>query len=118
MNIKVYELKIKLYTLKDIPVDDMLSIESDYIDSALALSDEWLTYHENTGYKMYTYNGLYPLERSGIYKKDSIYTMTIRTVKYELASYMSKVLANHYTETLKGLTVEKRIIPKRFIEEI
>lgn len=31
MNIKVYELKIKLYTLKDIPVDDMLSIESDYI---------------------------------------------------------------------------------------
>ena len=44
--------------------------------------------------------------------------MTIRTVKYELASYMSKVLANHYTETLKGLTVEKRIIPKRFIEEI
>ena len=24
MNIKVYELKIKLYTLKDIPVDDML----------------------------------------------------------------------------------------------
>ena len=43
MNIKVYELKIKLYTLKDIPVDDMLSIESDYIDSALALSDEWLT---------------------------------------------------------------------------
>lgn len=100
MNIKVYELKIKLYTLKDIPVDDMLSIESDYIDSALALSDEWLTYHENTGYKMYTYNGLYPLERSGIYKKDSIYTMTIRTVKYELASYMSKVLANHYTETV------------------
>ena len=118
MNIKVYELKIKLYTLKDIPVDDMLSIESDYIDSALALSDEWLTYHENTGYKMYTYNGLYPLERSGIYKKDSIYTMTIRTVKYELASYMSKVLANHYTETLKGLIVEKRIISKRFIEEI
>lgn len=118
MNIKVYELKIKLYILKDIPVDDMLSIESDYIDSALALSDEWLTYHENTGYKMYTYNGLYPLERSGIYKKDSIYTMTIRTVKYELASYMSKVLANHYTETLKGLIVEKRIISKRFIEEI
>ena len=31
---------------------------------------------------------------------------------------MSKVLANHYTETLKGLIVEKRIISKRFIEEI
>lgn len=53
MNIKVYELKIKLYILKDIPVDDMLSIESDYIDSALALSDEWLTYHENTGYNTF-----------------------------------------------------------------
>ena len=76
MNVKVYELRVKLYTLKDIPVEDMLSIESDYIDSALALSDEWLTYHENTGYKMYTFNGLFPLERSGIYKKDSIYTMT------------------------------------------
>ena len=66
MNVKVYELRVKLYTLKDIQVDDMLSIESDYIDSALALSDEWLTYHENTGYKMYTFNGLFPLERSGI----------------------------------------------------
>ena len=35
MNVKVYELRVKLYTLKDIQVDDMLSIESDYIDSQL-----------------------------------------------------------------------------------
>lgn len=35
-----------------------------------------------------------------------------------LASYFSKVLRNHYTDKLKGLTVENRIIHKKMIAEL
>lgn len=38
--------------------------------------------------------GLYPIEKDGVYKKEEIYTITIRTVDVELAKYFSKELRN------------------------
>ncbi len=114
----IYELKIKIYLLKDIKINEAQNYLAYFIDSVLVKNKHYARMHEQNIYKYYTFDSLYPLAKNGIYKADNIYTFRIRTVKYELASYMSKVLANHYRETLKGLTVEKRIIPKRFIEEI
>lgn len=118
MNIRVYELRLKIYTLADILLDDMLAVETQYIDSALALDEKWLKYHKSSEYKSYSFGGLYPLDSSGLYKKDNVYTITIRTVDCELAAYFSRVLVNHHTNKLKGLTIESRIIPKKFIQEI
>lgn len=118
MKIKVYEIRLKLYVLTDITYEDMLSVETSFIDSALARDEKWLEYHETNCYKNYVFNGMYPVEKDGIYKKDNIYTIIIRTVNEELAIYFSKVLRNHYTKKLKGLTVENRIIPKKMISEI
>lgn len=35
-NKKVYELRIKVYIIKDIPLPEILAKEAEYIDSALA----------------------------------------------------------------------------------
>ncbi len=114
----VFEIRIKVYILKDIPLPEILAKEAEFIDSALAQNEKWLEYHETNQYKNYCFGGLYPIEKDGIYKSDSIYTITIRTVDSKLAQYFSKVLRNHYTNSMKGLTVENRVLPKKVIGEI
>lgn len=116
--IRVFEIRIKVYLLKDIPLSEVLAKEAEYIDSALAQNEKWLEYHEANQYKNYCVGGLCPVEKDGIYKSDHIYTITVRTVDSELAQYFSKVLRNHYTDAIKGLTVENRILPKKVIGEI
>ena len=118
MEIHVFELRVKVYTLTDLKLEEVLSTEAEYIDSAFALDDEWLRFHENNEYKNYTFSGLYPLAKDGIYKKDNVYTITIRTVDSRLEQYMRKTLANHYTDKMKGLTITSRIIPKKFINQL
>mgnify|MGYP000785482613 FL=1 len=113
-----YEIKLKIYTLVDIPTEQLLGKEAAFIDSALGLDDQWIKYHEDNKYKLYSYDMLYPIEKDGGYLKDHIYTFRIRTVNVELAKYFSKVLPNHYTRELKGLVAENRILPKKTISEI
>ena len=52
------------------------------------------------------------------YRKEQIYTLTVRTVDPDLARYFSEILRNHYTRKIKGLTVENRIVPRKMISEI
>ena len=118
MGIAVYEIKLKIYTLVDIPTEQLLGKEAAFIDSALGLDDQWIKYHEDNKYKLYSYDMLYPIEKDGGYLKDHIYTFRIRTVNVELAKYFSKVLPNHYTRELKGLVAENRILPTKTISEI
>ena len=118
MEISVFELRLKVYTLVDINLEEVLSAEAEYIDSAFALDDKWLRFHENNEYKNYTFSGLYPLAKDSIYKKDNVYTITIRTVDSRVEQYMRKTLANHHTDKMKGLTITSRIIPKKFINQV
>lgn len=117
-NIKVYEIRIKVYILRDIPLQEILATEAEFIDSALAQDQRWLEYHEVNQYKNYCFAGSYPIEKEGVYKKGNIYTITLRTVNVDLARYLSNILRNHYTDVIKGLTVENRILPKKIISEI
>ena len=117
-NLNVMELRLKVFLLKDIPVADLMGTESRFIDSALAQKSEWLEFHEKNCFKYYVFGGLWPLEKDGVYKREHIYTITIRTVDSHLACYFSKILQNHYTAEMKGLTIENRMIPKKMIDEI
>ena len=116
--IKVYEIRLKVYLLKDIPVAKVMGVEAKFIDSAMAKDAKWLEYHEKNCLKNYCWGGLYPIEKDKMYKKDKIYTITIRTADVELAKYFSKELRNHYTADIKGLTLEKRILPSKMISEV
>lgn len=117
-NVRVYQIRVKVFLRKDVRVDEMLAVEADFIDQALAKENMWLEYHKKNQFKLYSWGGFYPIEKDGIYKKEQIYTITIRTVDVKLANYFSNTLANHDTPIMRGLMVENRIIPKKIIEEI
>lgn len=116
--LKVYEIKLKLYALNDIPIKDTLEIESEFIDSALLKNEKFKKLHEERCYKLYCFDGLYPLGKNGIRKKDTIYIMTIRTVNKELKDFLEQELCNHSTKTLKGLVTATRVVPHKLIDKI
>lgn len=114
----VYELSLKVYCLENIKSEEALEKIAKLIDKSF-LKDEDLSkiHHENT-YKYYTFNSLYPIEKDKVYKKGKIYSILIRTLNEKLKNHLISYLANESTEYIKGLTIESRVIKKRFIEKI
>lgn len=117
-NIKVFEIRLKVFLLQDIQLNSVQKRIADFIDSALVQDEKFKKYHEENFFKLYSFNMFYPIEKDGIYKREQIYTVIIRTVEPELAHYLSRELNNHNTPYIKGLTTDNRIVPRKMIEEL
>lgn len=115
---KVYQIRIKLYLLQDITVNQMQTKLTAFIDKGFACDEQLLQIHRESKYKGYCYDLPYAIERDKMYKKGKVYTVTIRTISTKLAKYFSEICVNQYTKEIKGLTAEVRIIPKKTIETL
>jgi len=115
---KVWQLALKVYIKKDIPMDESQIEISKIIDNCLIKDEELLNFHSNNQYKNYTFSSFYPIEKSKVYLVGKIYTVTIRTVDERLVNHFQRFLDNESSEVLKAITVETKIIPKKYIERI
>ena len=115
---KVYQIRIKLYLLKDIDLDDCQTELTRFIDSIFGISKELLAFHKANRFKFYTYDMLYPCAINRQYQKDRIYTCTIRTTEPTLAKLFSEKLVNQYNDYFKALTSEIKILSPAFIEKL
>ncbi|MBP1888795.1 CRISPR-associated endoribonuclease Cas6 [Clostridium moniliforme] len=115
---QVFELSVKVYLLKNILENEILSQEGFLIDLVLGKSENFLELHKKNCFKNYCFNGFYPLENDKVYKEDNIYTFQIRTVSKELAIYLAEELPKNYTNYLKVLKVDEKIIKKKNISKI
>ena len=115
---KVYQIRLKLYLLQNLPVENCQSKITGFIDRLLCSQEEFLALHKENQYKNYCFDYLYKIEVDKIYKAGNIYTVTIRTVDVKLAKLFSECLVNHYNHYFKALTCEQRIIAPKFIESL
>lgn len=118
MLLQVFEFNLKLYLLKDIEYKSVYAKISYFIDSALSKNSELLNLHNSNIFKYYVFNAFYPIEEGQVYRKDNIYTVQIRTVDIKLAEYFNSELKNHFTDDMKGLTIEIKLVPKKNINYI
>ncbi|WP_026889576.1 CRISPR-associated endoribonuclease Cas6 [Clostridium beijerinckii] len=114
----VFQVKLKIFILKDMPIEDSQVIISGFIDSGLSKDSKLLELHESNKFKGYCFDAPYPLEKDKVYKKDKIYTVTIRTISKGLAEFFANELVNDFNSNIKGLTSEIRILPKKHIEKL
>lgn len=114
----VFQIKLKIFLLKDLSIEDSQEIISAFIDEGLAKDKKLLEFHESNKFKGYCFDAPYPIEESKVYKKDTIYNLTIRTIDKELAEFFANKLVNEFNKNLKGLTSELRILPKKHIEKL
>lgn len=115
---KVYELNLKVFLLKNIAIEDSHEKIAEFIDLALGKNEDFLKLHRENEFKNYCFNSFYPLEEDGIYKAGKIYTVNLRTINMELAKYFNDTLANEYNNVIKGLVSEIKILPKRPIDKL
>lgn len=118
MKIKVYTIKIKIYVLEDIPLEDISGTITAFLDSGLTDSPQFADFHKDNRFKYYSFDNFYPLENDKIYKKDKIYTLNIRTLDSSLAEYFSNHVVNTYTNKLKGLTSQLGMLPYKPVDVI
>lgn len=114
----IVELQVKIFLLKDIKIEDASQQICKLIDNSLIKSELYDEFHNQNKFKNYSFNMLYPLEKDKVYKKENIYVFILRTVDRELSEYFIKALRNEYTDKMKVLTINKKIIPKKHIESI
>ena len=110
---KVYQIRIKLYLLKDIMAQDVQIMLTRFIDKSLFAGENLGKLHNINTYKNYCYDLLSPLEKDKIYKKGKIYTLTIRTIDEDMAEFFYEVCPNINTREFKGLTAEKKFCHER-----
>lgn len=115
---QVIQVRIKLYLLQDIPANQMQTKLTSFIDKGFATTESLMDMHKENRYKNYCYDMPFPIEKDKLYKKGKIYTVTVRTADSVLADYFYRECVNVFTEDIKGLTAEIRIIPKKTIETI
>ncbi len=114
--LKVIQIRMKLYFLVDIPLEQLQIRLTDFLDRSLMQEEQYAKFHNENRYKNYCFDLCYPVERDKLYKRENIYTLTIRTVDSELARYFSEKTVHFYTEYVKSLTAEVRIIPEKYID--
>lgn len=114
----VFEIKLKVFLLKDIEFNKIQTIISSFIDKCLVKDREFLEFHDKNTFKNYCFDSMFPLCENGLYKNGNVYTITIRTIDKRIADYLSKNLSNEYDENIKGLVSDIRIIQKKHIKKI
>lgn len=115
---KVYQIRVKVYLLQNIKLIDIQTEIAKFIDGAMAKDERFLDLHQRNEFKNYCFDSFYPIENDKVYKNGGIYTFTLRTAKDDLADFFTKSLVNFFNNSIKGLTTEVKIIPKKFIEKI
>lgn len=115
---KTIELAIKVFLKDDIKFEDCLATITDLVDKALSKNKKYLEFHKENKFKFYSFDMLYPLSIDKVYKKDNIYTFRLRSIDPELIKYLVSSLENEYTDTLKVLTIFKKLIPKKQIVKL
>ena len=115
---KVKEIILKIYLLKDIHLDEVTKHINQLIDEVLAIDPLWKDFHNENKFKNYCFDSLYPLEQDKIYKKGNIYTIRIRTIDTNLANLLNDKLCNIHNEKIKCLVTDMKIIAKKPIEKI
>lgn len=115
---KVYEVTLKIFLLKDLPMDKAYEELSELIDKSLCKDEELLALHNENKYKYYTFSLPYKLEQDKIYKACNLYSVKIRTIDEKILKNFKTQLVNMYTPVIKALTIEVKVIPKKHISTI
>lgn len=115
---KVYEINLKLYLLQNLLTNEALERIRDLIDKSLVQNEKYLEFHNKNKFKHYTFNSLFNAEKPQVFKEGGIYLVKVRTIDGELAEYLTKNLGNEYTDYIKALTVETKLLKRRPIEKI
>lgn len=115
----IYEIAVRIYILRDIPISLIYGELTKYIDGYLGQNGYFCEFHQKKCLKGYNFDLPIKIEKGRkVYKSDQIYQFRIRTVDKELLSYLLDGIADYKTDSIKGLTRTVKQIPHRSIVSV
>lgn len=113
-----YELTCTAYIKNDIGFERSFEAMSRYISFAM-VEGGLEEVHVKTGYKYYTFGGLLPVEKDGVYQKGTTYRFTLRSLDENFIDTLSKALrANTDNPDFIVVETHKRTVRQHFISEL
>lgn len=115
---KVYQIDCKVYIMKTISYSEAQQEITAFIDYALIQNEEYRRLHNKNCYKNYVFSGFKQIERNGCYEEGKLYTFSVRCIERKMADYFTSQLAITYTDSIKGLSCQKKLIQKCMIGKL
>ncbi len=118
-NFYYFELKCVAYIKKDILFKEVFEKLSKYISYSMLQNEVLKDLHQNSGFKYYCFDGLFPIEKEKIYKKGSNYIFHIRSINKELIDNLfDELRKNINNPNLLIVDITKKRIKQFFINEL
>lgn len=118
-DMKIYELEVKVFLLKDINFENIMEKSAKFIDTCLVKHNKFKELHYNNKYKNYSFNAFSEFNERGMYKKGRVYTLKIRSIDNDLIKHLELYLKEEATEYFKGLIASSRTIKRvKYIDDI
>lgn len=115
----IYEMIVRIYILRDIPIPLIYGELTKYIDGYLGQNGYFSEFHKKNCLKGYNFDLPVKIDKDmKVYKSDQIYQFRIRTLDKELLSYLLDGIADYKTDSIKGLTRTVKQIPHRPIASV
>lgn len=118
MDIRIWQLDIKVELLKDIYMQELMTRVAYFVDHAMVASPGWADYHRSNNAKLYCFNSLYPIEKSGVYRAGNQYTIQLRTVSETLKNYLLVSMGDNESREMKTVSVACKEIRYRHLNKI
>lgn len=116
---KIYELKVKVILLKDIPYLEQNNEIGKVVDNALGKTIEMTEYHKRNAYKNYCFDGFYPMEiPSKIYQQGKVYFFKLRTIDLGLLQHLKEYLILSDSEKVKVINYHVSELKTEYIHKI
>ena len=116
---KYFELICTTYIKKDIDFKESFKTISKYISYSMAQTDKLKALHNQRGYKYYSFNNFYPIERDKIYKQGNSYQFSLRCLNEEFIDNLSTTLRQNINNpNFLVVQTHKRTIKQFFINEL
>ncbi len=117
---KVWEITIKIYVLKDIRLNCCQEQVVNLVDRALFESEKFKKLHKTNIVKPYVVSNIQNNNLTDIRKvtAGSLVTFKVRTISEELKEYLMKYIPKQENEFFKGIVADNILIPKRNITRL
>ncbi len=114
-----FELKCKLYLKQDIYFLDSFEILSRFISYSLCQMDNYKNLHNENRFKNYCFSTITPPQKNKIYKKDNLYSFTLRSLDEQfIKDIEAKLRENINNPYLQVLNSELKTIKQFYIREL
>ncbi|SFV66461.1 Conserved protein [hydrothermal vent metagenome] len=116
---KQFELICTAYLKNNITFKSSFDVISKYISYSMAQIESFRQLHNQIGFKYYTFDNFYPIEKDKIYKKGNSYKFTLRSLDERFIDALSKTLRENINNP-NFLVVEthKKAVKQFFISEL